>query len=63
MCQEKRSFIQLFPECAFVKVNSNVPMIFALQSVQDNASNEETTCLEFLKSSTYAQLLVLCNYV
>jgi hypothetical protein len=38
-------------------------MIFALQSVQDNASNEETTGLEFLKSSTYAQLLVLCNYV
>jgi hypothetical protein len=38
-------------------------MIFALQSVQDNASSEQTTGLEILKSSTHAQLLVLCNYV
>ena len=38
-------------------------MIFALQSVQDDAINEETTRLEFLKSSTYAQLIVLRNYV
>jgi hypothetical protein len=31
-----------------------------IQSVQDNASNERTISLEFLKSSTYA---AACNYV
>lgn len=40
---------------SFVKV----PIIFALQSVQDNVSNEETIDSNFLRSSAYAAAYVM----